>query len=438
MGIMFAAIVWFAFYTITILGPLGVALMLDPIGIARPFLVEFGVGLGFIAFPLLTSEFALVGRIRSISELYGNDVLMFFHKYMGIAALAIVIAHPLLILPGTLSFLDPTSPVAMLRYGAWCFWLLVALAATSLLRRKLRLPYGWWMLIHYVLALAVGGAALVHILAVKGYTSHPVTRYVMIAYFVGFLIPMVRYRFWEYFRMLSRPWKVVGNHDEGGGVRTLTLRPDGHTGFDFHPGQFAWLATGNPLLTEHHPISVASSAELGPERTVQFGVRDLGDWSGGKVPHVAVGTTMYVNGPFGAFSLDREPGQGFVFIGGGIGITPLRSMIQTMRDRGDVRPVVLFYGARNAGAVVFRRELEDLAGQMPLTIVWVFERPDDDWKGERGFIDAALLKRHLPVQFKRYQYFMCGPNPMMDAVEAHLVEVGVPRSRIHSERFDVV
>ena len=97
------------------------------------------------------------------------------------------------------------------------------------------------------------------------------------------------------------------------------------------------------------------------------------------------------------------------------------------------------FTARGTGtSVVYRRELEALQGEMRLTIVWVLSNPGADWKGERGYITPELLKRHLPAQFRRYQYFMCGPTPMMDAAEEHLATVGVPISRVHSERFDVV
>lgn len=438
MGLMVSAIFWFAFYVVAILLPLGVALLVNPIDSARPFLLELGVALGFIAYPLMTAEFALVGRMRGISQLYGNDVLMFFHRYMGIVALVFVLAHPLLIAPGNFAQFNPFDGPPMVRYGAWALWLLVALVATSIWRKQIKLAYGWWMLIHYVLALAIGAMALAHILAAKGYTAHEVVAGLMIGYFIGFLVPMLRYRFWNYFRMTTRPWRVIDNRDEGGGVRTLVLEPVGHRGFEFQPGQFAWLSTGHPVATEHHPISIASSAELGPERRIEFSIRDLGDWSGKAVPSVKVGESIYVNGPFGAFSLDREPGQGFGLVGGGIGITPLRSMILTMRDRGDVRPIILFYGARDWDAVVYREELLALEKQMNLRIVWVFENPAPDWTGEKGFITPDILRRHLPAQFRRYQYFMCGPTPMMNAVEEHLATVGVPRSRIHSERFDVV
>jgi predicted ferric reductase len=294
------------------------------------------------------------------------------------------------------------------------------------------------MLIHHVLAIGIVVLALVHILGARGYTSNAVVSGTVVAYFVAFLIPLVRYRYWTYFRMSSRPWSVIENRDEGARVRTLVLKPVGHEGFEFHPGQFAWLAIGHPVFNEHHPISIASSAELGPDRTIEFGIRNFGDWSGPQVLAARAGSTVYVNGPFGAFSLDREPGQGFVFIAGGIGITPLRSMILTMRDREDVRPAILLFGARTFGALVYRQEFEALQQEMALTTVWVLEEPPADWTGERGYIDAALLRRHLPKQFKRYQYFVCGPTPMLDAVEEHLSEIGVPRFHIHTERYDVV
>jgi len=137
-------------------------------------------------------------------------------------------------------------------------------------------------------------------------------------------------------------------------------------------------------------------------------------------------------------SIDREPGQGFVLIAGGIGITPLRSMILTMKDRDDPRPVFLFYAASTIDGVLYRQELETLQRQMNLKLVLVLSKPASDWAGERGHIDTALLKRYLPTQFMRFQYFVCGPGRMLDAMEEDLTALGLPRSRVHSERFDVV
>jgi ferredoxin-NADP reductase len=145
-----------------------------------------------------------------------------------------------------------------------------------------------------------------------------------------------------------------------------------------------------------------------------------------------------VDGPFEALTITRKAGQGFVLIAGGIGITPFRSILLTMRDRGDRRHVVLFYAAHDETRVVFGQELEALRETVALDIVYVFETPPAGWPGERGLITPDVLRHHLPAQFHRYGYIVCGPPPMMNAVETMLVSLGVPSSSIDTERFHVV
>jgi ferredoxin-NADP reductase len=138
------------------------------------------------------------------------------------------------------------------------------------------------------------------------------------------------------------------------------------------------------------------------------------------------------------FSPDLEQGPGFVLIAGGIGITPLRSMCETLADRQDVRPVLLFYGGRDYESLTFREQLDALAARMNLKIVYVLERPCASWQGERGFITADLLRRYLPPQYRRFQYFVCGPPALMNAMERTLPAMGVPQELVHTERFDLV
>jgi ferredoxin-NADP reductase len=167
-------------------------------------------------------------------------------------------------------------------------------------------------------------------------------------------------------------------------------------------------------------------------------VKALGDWSRVVVPALAPGTRVWVDGAFGAFTTEAKAAQGFVLIAGGIGIAPIRSMLHTMRDRGDRRHVILLYAARNETRAPFREEIEGLREHLNLDITYVFEEPHRDWTGERGYLTTAILKRHLPPHFERYHYFVCGPLPMIDAVEAMLVEAGVAPRSIDSERFNVV
>jgi ferredoxin-NADP reductase len=136
--------------------------------------------------------------------------------------------------------------------------------------------------------------------------------------------------------------------------------------------------------------------------------------------------------------MDEDEGPGFGFVAGGVGIAGLISMLRTMADRRDVRPALLFYANRDWDGVAFREELERLKDRLDLTLVHVLERPPEGWTGETGYVTAAVLARHLPPGHRRFQYYICGPAPMMDAAEAALLRLGVPPERVHTERFDMV
>jgi hypothetical protein len=145
-----------------------------------------------------------------------------------------------------------------------------------------------------------------------------------------------------------------------------------------------------------------------------------------------------VDGPHGVFSIDQDEGPGFGFIAGGVGVTGPLSILRTMADRDDVRPAVLIYANGDWEGVAYRDELERLERRMNLTVVHVLQRPPANWTGETGYVTAELLARHLPRGHRRFQFFICGPGPMMDAAESALVELGVPTERVHTERFDMV
>jgi ferredoxin-NADP reductase len=99
--------------------------------------------------------------------------------------------------------------------------------------------------------------------------------------------------------------------------------------------------------------------------------------------------------------MDRQQAQGYVFIGGGVGITPLYSMLLTMRAREDVRPVTLLYANRNWEDVIFREQLTALDASMPnLRVVHVLANPPTGWSGERGLINAEIVDRYVPARHR--------------------------------------
>ncbi|MBO0844196.1 MAG: hypothetical protein J2P22_02115 [Nocardioides sp.] len=113
-------------------------------------------------------------------------------------------------------------------------------------------------------------------------------------------------------------------------------------------------------------------------------------------------------------------------------------MLETLADRHDVRPVVLFVGNRDWDSIILRERIDELTARLDLTVVHVLEKPPAGWAGEQGYVDAEILARNLPEGFRRFQFFACDPTPMLTAVETALVSIGTPADRVHTERFDWV
>ena len=438
---LFRGTVLFLLYVLLVITPAAVAIRLDPFAVQRPWLTEFSVALALLAAPIILVQFALVSRLSASARLFGNDALLHFHRFMGLLALAFVLLHPLLLnitgLPW--SAWSPFTGTRAAMSGAISLWALVLLALTTLFRARARLSYERWRALHVTLSVVTVVAFFVHVLEVGNYTGAPALRATLGGYVLAFGALLVAYRVVRPLRLRRRPWEIVELVDEGADTHTLRLRPVGHDGFRFDPGQFAWLMTGrSPFSRQQHPITIASSAERPLGGTIDLAVKELGDWSREVVPRLQPGTRVWVDGAFGAFTTERKAGQGFVMIAGGIGITPMRSMLLTMRDRGDLRHVQLIYAARDRSRMPFLAELETLRESLNLDIVEILEAPPPDWPGERGILSAELLERTLPPQVRRYHCFICGPAPMMNLAEELLMQAGVPGSAIDSERFDIV
>jgi predicted ferric reductase len=429
-------VAWLGIFVGICVAPLVFALMStnEP---GQGFWTDFSVALGFVGLSLMGIEFALVARVRTVAEPFGTDAVIDFHRQIGYAGLLFVLVH--VALSADWSQANPFTPSntpARVWFGGIAAAALVVLVATSIWRRRLRLSYEVWQVLHAVLAVVAVVAALVHILLVDYYVDtlwKQLLWAVMTAAFVGLLLWA---RLLRPLRIRRRPWTVERVEPERDRTTVLTLRPAGHDGLRFEPGQFAWITVGrSPFSVTSHPFSFCSSAEA--DGTVEVAIKAAGDFTS-SVATVAPGTEVYVDGPHGVFSIDQYEGAGYCLIAGGVGIAPAMSMLETLADRGDVRPVLLFAGNRTWDSIIMRERIDNLTNRLNVTVVHVLEQPPPDWDGESGFLDDAILSRHLPARFPRFQFFACGPTPMLAAVEAALVRIGVPADRIHTERFDWV
>jgi predicted ferric reductase len=427
------------FWVMAYLGVVVAPLVFAAIGASQPdhgFWTNFSIALGFVGLAMMGLEFALVARFKPVASPFGQDALLQFHRQIGFAGLAFVFVHVAISARWeSLTFSNAIAAPALVWFGMAAALSVTALVITSVWRRALRLPYEWWHAIHTALAVVAVGGALTHVYFVDEYVSSiwkQVLWGLMSAAFVALLVwvRVVKPR-----GLRARPWRLNHVGAERGQTTTLTLSPPEGAAFRFDPGQFAWFAFGrSPFSLTTHPFSLSSSAE---RDEVEIAVKPLGDFTS-RVHELEPGTTVYVDGPHGVFSMDQDEGPGFGFIAGGVGVTGLLSMLRTMADRADVRPAVLIYANSEWDGVAFRDEIESLATRMNLSVVHVIRRPPADWTGETGYVNADMIARHMPAGFQRFQFFICGPGPMMDAAEAALLELGVPAERVHTERFDMV
>jgi predicted ferric reductase len=417
-----------------------VVLFIPPGAPGLGFWWDLSMGLGFAGLAAIGVQFWLTARFRRASAPFGLDILYYFHRWMAVGGLVLVLAHFAVLRvtaeEALLPVMPPDAPWHMTA-GRVALLLLIVLVVSSLWRKQFRLKYEGWRIAHAVMAVAAVLLAVWHVAATAYYTGTPFKRWTWIVYISAWAGLVVYIRAVKPWRLLGRPWRITDVRAERGRAWTLTLEPDGHPGLRFQAGQFAWLTLGqSPFAAEEHPFSFSGSAA--EQRRVRFTIKELGDFTS-TIGATSPGTIAYVDGPYGSFTPDRHAdAPGFVLIAGGVGIAPLMSMLRTFADVGEKRPVTLVYANNRLADILFREELDELAGRLQLRVVHVILEPDDDWTGERGLVDRLVLHRALPPDRTLLTYFICGPKPMTDVVQHDLRTLGVPLRRIHLELFDMV
>lgn len=439
MRIALSAFFWLGVYLALVLVPLAV-LTIGEVPPGSGFWWDFSMALGFAAMAMMGVQFFLTARFRRASAPFGIDIIYYFHRYLAVLVLGFVFLHFLIIRIDNVAALGAINPLEAPWYmtaGRVSLLLLALLVVTSVWRKRLRIPYDEWRMLHIGLAVAAFLLALGHIEGVSYYIQAPAKRWLWTGYTLFWLLLIVHLRLVKPWSMNKRPYRVAEIRQERGNSWTLSLAPDGHEGMRFAPGQFAWLTLReSPWHIREHPFSFSSSAVR--RDRLEFTIKALGDFTR-RIGDTRVGEIAYLDGPYGVFSVDRHPdAAGFVFVSGGVGAAPIVGMLRTLADRQDRRPLWLIYGNNRWEEVIFREELEALKQRLDLHLVHVLREPPAGWQGEVGLVTPHLLRKVLPDAAREYEYFLCGPKPMSDALQQGLHDLRVPLARVHSELFDLV
>lgn len=439
---------WATAFLAVLLAPALLAPLLHGRGIrdGSSLLSQLSVGMGLLATSLLVCAVVLPSRVRSLTRTLGIDGVLGIHRFVGLVVTLLVGLHIILVVaakPANVALFDVVHAPDRARAAVGATVALGALVALAGLRRRLRQRYEVWRWVHLALAGSVLVLTALHI----WWLHHLVRDTAMRALFTVLAVAalgVLGYR-WLWLPVFGprREYVVRELRPETSTVSTLVLEPRrnghqrGYRTLEFAPGQFAWLRLNPSIGAQEHPFTIASSAHLG--LWTEFTIRHGGDFTS-ELRRLRPGSPVWVDGPHGAFTLDLRRCTGLVMIAGGVGITPMMSMLRTLAHRRDRRPHRLVVVARTLDELLFRAELSELQRRLDLTVIELLRQPPPSWTGASGAIDEDLLVALLPGTFRRNQldYYLCGPPAMVTDVLTVLDGLDVPQPRIHTEQFDFV
>jgi predicted ferric reductase len=394
-------------------------------------LISLGRLSGLLAEFFILIQILLVSRFTFVERLFGFDVLNRWHRKLGLALTGAILIHPVLLTLGYslehgvpfatqfMDFLLNWHEVLLAIIGLGII-VVVGILSASFFRRRMR--YEHWHLAHLLMYVGI-------VLLLNHQTNFasvsagwPLYYWLALNYIVFGVI--ILYRFINPFVRFARFRFVVDRVvDEGGGVNSIYIRGRNLSRFSWVAGQFVHVYFLQKGLWQPHPfsLSVAPNGEH-----LRISAKALGDYTK-KLSELEPGTKVIIEGPFGRFSEAAARGEKFLFLAGGIGITPIRAMIESLSAKG--KDFVLLYAARTEKDLVLREELARYGGRQHYIL------SDVPAPGAlSGRIDEEKIKILAPDVRERDVY-LCGPPPMMDSLATLLKKLGVPEPQIHFEKF---
>ena len=398
--------------------------------------------LGLWGADLLLVQVLLMARIPPVEQAFGQDRLARWHRWVGFASFDLVVAHVVLIVFGYAASdrqslpreaWDLVANYAGMLLATASFALLILVAVTSMRAARRRLRYESWHLLHLYAYLGVG-LALPHELwtgndfnssgwaRLYWWTIFGLAAGAMLAFRVGLPIHRTRRHQPRVAGVVREADDVVSVHISGRHLDELVLS-----------GQFLqWRFLSGPGWTRAHPYSISAAPK---PASLRITVKALGDESS-LIGELQPGTRVLVEGAYGRMTARARRGTGVTLIGSGIGITPLRALLEDLEYRPG--EAVLIYRATDEADLLFRDELDAIASRRGARIVYLPGRRahETSWLPDSApkISDAAAL-RHLVPDIRQHDVFVCGPDPWMQSVQRAAQRLHVPEDQLHIERF---
>lgn len=391
-----------------------------------------GLHLAFV----MALQLLLIARLPFLDHRIGMDRLVIWHRWAGLTIFWLALLHPAFVLLGysragrdpvltTASTLARQVPVVL---GAVAVTLIVIVVGLSLRAVRRRLPYEVWHTVHLLLYVVVGLAVVHQIYEGTAFTTNLFTQlywWGLWAFAIGALltgrvvVPLIRnarHRL-RVAAVVPESDDVVSVHMTGRHLDRLAARA----------GQFfLWRFPGHHRWWQVNPFSLSAAPD---GRSLRLTAKAVGTTSRA-LRHLPIGTRVFAEGPYGAFTAGRRARDATLLIAGGIGVTPIRALLEDPALTGDI---VVLYRVSDPAEAVLLGEMKNLATVRRARLHVLAGRTGTGSPPFHPFAPPNLIAMVPDIAAR--DVYVCGPPAMTKAVLGALRELGVPARQRHAELF---
>ena len=382
---------------------------------------------GFLALVSLAFLIFSGDTARFSDRFFGLDKIIKFQRKFSLLSFIFLILHPVFFILAGQSFANyfiPAFYILPLALGTLAFYVFVVVMLFSYFYKKI--SYRAWQYIH-VLTYLLFLSALYHAFF---WGSSSDKLFFIITYIFLLLAIIVGAIYRTIYKIKEKrrgPASVLSIKWENDDIYTLTLKTKKK--MNFKAGQFCFLRLDNHKLYARHPFSISSAPE---EDILSFAIKNTGRFTSA-VSKLQVGDKINLDGSFGIFTAKRKL-QDVVFIAGGIGITPFRSLLKNFSNLHRQGKHVLIYCAKKEKDLVFRQDIENLPNIDLKTICILSEEKNDTADYLHGYLSKEILMEAIKDLQNPY-FYICGPEPLKDSSVKIIKSLGISKERIIFESF---
>ena len=400
----------------------------------------FAMLFGLLATFFALTQFMLMGRIGWIERRFGLDHLASYHRINGYLAFTFILIHPIFV---TVSYALAQhiniwqQYLQLIEHYRYVWLALIAqilfifVVGSSIFIVRRRLKFESWYFVHLAVYIAIVIVPLHQIEVGDSFVGgeHPLALIYWLGLYYFVALNLLIWRFglplWNLWRFRFRVDKVVAEtptttsvYIRGRNLRRLRVKPGQFILVRIFAKHFWW---------QEHPFSLSW---IPHDNLIRLTIRHVGDYTSA-IAGLQPGKYVLISGPLGRFTRDIALTNKRLFIAGGSGITPIRSLAQ--EALAQKKDSVLIYGNKAPNDVVFKAELDQLA-KKGLKVTHVFSDAPKSRTGETGYVDVARIAKLCP-DFRERDIYLCGPPPMMAGIIDGLKALDFDLEKLHYERF---